>query len=88
MDVTRLVEHRTNMTLVQVQISCAAWDFYSRIIFQRRLSYNAHTLFCAIACIINICVGVNLKNKIPVVHVRVWWIMETQKYPACTIATR
>ena len=35
---------------------------------------------CAIACI-NICAHV----KDPVVHVRVRWIMETLKHPACTI---
>ena len=40
----------------------------------------AHTPPCAIACIY-ICAHV----KDPVVHVRVWWIMETLKHPACTI---
>ena len=35
---------------------------------------------CAIACI-NICAHV----KDPEVHVRVWWIMETLKHPACTV---
>ena len=34
----------------------------------------------AITCI-NICVYL----KDPVVHARVWWIIETLKYPACTI---
>ena len=36
-----------------------------------------HTPPCAIACI-NIC-------KDPVVHVGVWWIMETLTHPACTL---
>ena len=35
---------------------------------------------CAVACI-NICAHV----KDPVVHVRVRWIMETVKHPACTV---
>ena len=38
-----------------------------------------HTTQCAIACN-NICTHV----KGPVVHVRVRWIMETLKHPACT----
>ena len=35
---------------------------------------------CAITCI-NICVHI----KDHVLHVRVWWIMETLKHPACTV---
>ena len=30
---------------------------------------------------------VEMHIKAPVVHVRVWWIMETQKDPACTSVT-
>ena len=48
---------------------------------------SVHTLLrclctppCAIACS-NICVHI----KDPVVHVRVQWIMETLKHPACTV---
>ena len=48
--------------------------------FQRRLSSGVHTPPCAIACI-NICAHV----KDPIVHFRVWWIMETLKHPACTV---
>ena len=36
---------------------------------------------CAIACVY-ICAHV----KDPVVHVRVWWIVETLKHPACTLS--
>ena len=36
---------------------------------------------CAITRM-NICVHV----EDPVVHVRVWWIMETLKYPECTVS--
>ena len=43
-------------------------------------SYGVCTPPCATACI-NICVHV----KDPVVSVRVWWIMETLKHPACTV---
>ena len=39
-----------------------------------------YTPLCAIACIF-ICANV----KDPVVHVRVWWIIGTQKHPACTL---
>ena len=54
--------------------------FFSRVNFQRRLAYSIHTSWCAIACI-KICVHV----KDPVVHVRVWWIVEAVKYPACIV---
>ena len=43
-------------------------------------SYGVCKTPCAIACIY-ICVHV----KDPAVHVRVWWIMETLKHPACTV---
>ena len=44
------------------------------------LSYGVRTPPCVIACIY-ICAHV----KDPVVHVRVRWIMETLKHPACTV---
>ena len=50
--------------------------------FQCRLSYGVRTPPCATACI-NICAHV----KDPVVRVRVRWIMETLKYPACTVVS-
>ena len=70
-DVAQLGEHRTGSLPTQVRFSCAARDF----------SPNVNTPPCAIACIYS-CAHV----KDPVVHVRVKWIMETLKHPACTIA--
>ena len=53
-------------------------------ISQSQLSVQTLTciriLLCTITCI-NICAHV----KGPVVHVRVGWIMETLKHPACTV---
>ena len=43
-------------------------------------SLTVHTLPCALACI-HICVHI----KDPIVHVRVQWVMETLKHPACTV---
>ena len=57
-----------------------ARDFSPRVNFQCRLSYVYLYTWCAITRI-NICVHI----KDPVVNVRVWWIMETLKYPACTL---
>ena len=58
--------------------SGAARNFSSRVNFQCRLAYGVRTPPCAIACIF-ICAHV----KDPVVHVRLRWIMETLKHPAC-----
>ena len=79
-DVAQLVERRTGMPLGRVRFPGAAREFSPRVNFQCRLSYSVCTLLCAIACI-NICAHI----KDPVVHVRVWWIMETLKHPACTV---
>ena len=54
--------------------------FSHRVNYQCRLSYGARTPLCAIICI-DICVQV----KDPVENVRVQWIMETLKPPACTV---
>ena len=54
--------------------AAAAKEFSLRDKFQCRL------LRCAIACI---CICAHVKD--PVVHVRVRWIMETLKHPACTV---
>ena len=70
----------TGTQLSQVRFLGAAKDFFRRLNFQCRLSYGVHTPPCAIACI-NICAYV----KDPVVHVRVRWIIETLKHPACTV---
>ena len=78
--VTQLVEHWTGTPPTHVRFSSAARDFSPRINFQCRLSYGVRTPPCAIACIY-ICAHV----KDPVVHVRVRWIIETLKHPACTV---
>ena len=51
-----------------------------RVNFQCWLPYGVRTCLCAITCI-NICEHV----KDPGVYVRVGWIMETLKHPACTV---
>ena len=76
-DVAQLAEHRTDTPLMQVRFLSVARDFSPRVSFQWRLSYGVSTPptptpQCAIACIY-ICALV----KDPVVHVRVWWIIET-----------
>ena len=78
-DVDQLVEHRTG-TPTKVRFLGATRDFSPRVNFQSRLFYGVRTPPCAIACIY-ICGHV----KDPVVHVRVRWIMETLKHPACTL---
>ena len=57
-----------------------ARDFSPRVNFQCRLFSGVRTSPCAIACIY-LCAHV----KDPVAHVRVWWIMETLKHPACNV---
>ena len=79
-DVAQLVQRRTGTPLAQVRLPGAAGDFSPRVNFRCRLSYAVRTPPCAITCI-NICAHV----RDPVVHVRVWWIMETLKHPPCTV---
>ena len=79
-DVAQLVEHQAGAPLRQVRVPGVARDFSPKANFQCRLSVSAHTLPCAITCI-NICAHV----KDPAVHVRVQWLMETLKHPACTV---
>ena len=81
-DVAQLVrEHRTDPLPTQVRFPGAVRDFSPRVKFQCRLSYGVRTLPCAIACIY-----IHAHVKDPVVHIRVWWTMETLKHPACTVA--
>ena len=54
--------------------------FFSQSQLSVRLFYGVSTPPCAIACFY-ICAHV----KDPVVHVRVRWIVETLKHPACTV---
>ena len=79
-DVAQLIEYRTGTPPTLVRFPGAARDFSSRVNFLCRLSYGVRTSPCAIACI-HICAHV--KNS--VVHVRVRWIFETLKHPACTV---
>ena len=79
-DVAQLVEHQTGTPLRWVHFPDAGSDFSPRVNVQCRLSYGVCAPPCATACI-NICVHI----KDPVVHVRVRWIMETLKHPACTV---
>ena len=78
-DIAQLVEHRIGTPLTQVRFPGAARDFLP-VNFQCRLSYGVRTPPCAISYV-NIWVHV----KDPVVHVRVRWITETLKRPACTV---
>ena len=82
-DVAQLLERRTGTPLTHVLYSSAArllLFFFPGVNFQIRLSYGVCVPPCAVACI-NICAHV----RDPVVHVRVRWIMETLKHPACTV---
>ena len=79
-DVAKLVEHRTGTLPTQVRFPGAARDFSPSVNLQCRLSYGVRKAACAIACIY-ICAHV----KDHVVHVRVRWIVETLKHPACTV---
>ena len=65
---------------MEVRFPGAARAFSPRVNFQCRLFCGVRTPPCAIA-FTNICAHV----KDPVVHVRVQWIMETLKHPACTL---
>ena len=78
-DVAQLVEGQTGTRLREVWFP-GARDFSTRVNFQHRLSFGVQTLLCAIACF-NIYVHI----KEPAVHVRVQWITETLKHPACTV---
>ena len=80
-DVAQLVEHRTGTPPTQVRFPGAAREFSPKVNFQCRLSYGVRTPPCAIACIY-----IRAHVKDPIVHVRVRWIMETLKHPACTVS--
>ena len=79
-DVAQLIVHWTSLPPAQVRFPCAARDFSLRVKFQCRLTYRVHTLLCAVACIY-LCAHA----RDPVVHVRVRWVIETLKHPACTL---
>ena len=75
-----MVERRTDTPLRQVRFPGMTRNFCPRVNFQYRVSYGVRTPPYAIACI-NICAN----GRDPTVHVRVRWIMETLKRPACTV---
>ena len=74
------VERWTCTPLRQVQFLGAVRDFSPSVNFQWRLFYSVCTPPRATMCI-NICAHF----KGPVVHIRVWWIMQTLKHAACTV---
>ena len=78
-DVAQLVEHRTGTLPALVRFPGAARDFFLRVNFPCRLSYGILTPLCAVVCL-------NIRVRDPVVRVRVWWIMEILKHPACTVS--
>ena len=78
-DVAQLVQHRAGTLPTQVRFPGSARDCSPKVNFRCRLCYGVGAPPCAIACIY-ICEHV----KDPVVHVKVRWIMETLKHPACT----
>ena len=79
-DVDQLVEHWTVMPLLQVGFPGAIRDFLPESTFSADSLTYVLTPLCAIRCI-NIWAHV----KDTVVHVRVWWVMETLKHSACTV---
>ena len=79
-DVAQLVERRTGTPLKQVGFPSAARDFSPRVNLRCRLFYGVRTPPCAISYI-----STFAHVQYPVVHVRVRWIMEILKHPACTV---
>ena len=80
-NVAQLEEYRTGTPLMQVGFLSAARDILSpRINFQCRLSYGVRTPPCAI-----VCKNIHSHVRDPIVHVKVWWIMETWEHPACSL---
>ena len=78
--VAQLVEHRTGTLPMQVRFRGAEGDFAPRVNFQCRLSYGVRT-----SPVCNHMHYICAHVEDPVVHVRVRWIMETLKHPACTV---
>ena len=81
-DVAQLLEHQPSAPLKQRQFPDAARDFFPTVNFHCRLFSGVHTHLHASTCS-NIVICAHVKD--PVDHVRVQWIMETLKHPACTV---
>ena len=79
-DVAQLVERRTGLPLTQFPFPLVCKGFFSRSAFSADPLSCVRTPPCVIACI-NICAHV----EDPVVLVRVRWITEGLKHPACTV---
>ena len=77
-DIAQLVEHRTGTPSMQIRFPGVA-----RVLFLFCFFSLPKPIFipCKLACIY-VCAHV----KDSAVHVRVRWIMETLKHPACTVA--
>ena len=75
------MEHRTGTQPAQVRFPGAARDFFSL----PESTFGADSLTVSVhpPCAI-VCTNIRVHVKDPVVHVRVRWMMETRKYPACT----
>ena len=74
------LEHRTGELSTAGSIPRCGRGFFSQSTFSAdSLTVSVRTSPCAVACIYIYAHVTDL-----VVHVRVWWIMETLKHPACT----
>ena len=79
-DVAQLVQSHQHAANASSIPRCGKGFFSRSQLFVQTLVIQCPYTPCAIACI-NICVHI----KDHVLHVRVWWIMETLKHPACTV---
>ena len=75
--VVQLVEHRTGTPLTQVRLPITARDFSHSHLSVQTLLRCPYTPVCN-RMHLYLCAR-------PLVHVRVRWIMETLKHPACTV---
>ena len=78
-DIAQFVEHWTGIPLTQIRLPAMAGDFLLESSLNADSLTSVSTPLCATTCL-NLCAHM----KDPVVHVRVWWIMETLKPTACT----
>ena len=74
------VEHRIDSPLTQIRFPGAARDFSPKVTFQCRLSNGVRTPPCAIACIYTCAHVID-----SVIQVRIRWIIEPLKHPACIV---
>ena len=79
-DVAQLVQSHQHAANASSIPRCSKGFFSRSQLLVQTLVIQCPYTPCAITCI-NICVHI----KDHVLHVRVWWIMETLKHPACTV---